>query len=132
MPNTTNTMTHRTLDELFHSTPEMQIYFKSNDTKPSEQDVEHLNIVAKLLRTNATLNIRLTGYSDVREQEGQNPFLSQQRAESVREALEHRGVNPRRIMIKACGATQAKADPTDYRGRVKDRKVSVEIYPSSF
>jgi outer membrane protein OmpA-like peptidoglycan-associated protein len=76
-----------------------------------------LDRVAKKLAAHADAHVRIEGYADPTGTPEGNMSLSEQRADSVRDYLESKGVDSSRVDVKAFGDTVLKYGRTDGRNR---------------
>jgi len=74
-------------------------------------------------------DIRISGHTDSRGSQQHNQTLSEQRAFSVANYLQRRGVDPRRIYSVGYGENHPIADNNSSRGRSQNRRVEIEILP---
>jgi outer membrane protein OmpA-like peptidoglycan-associated protein len=110
----------------------LALYFEydSADLHPRAQ--KQLEIVAGLLKSDASKKLKIAGHTDAMGAEDYNISLSQRRAEEVKKRLAALGVSAGQVVTEALGKTQPlspnyKADGTDDpEGRSKNRRA--EIY----
>ena len=69
--------------------------------------------------------VRIIGHTDSTGADSVNDPLSLQRAESARQYLAARGVDPRRVMIAGRGEREPVADNTSDAGRARNRRVEI-------
>jgi len=86
-----------------------------------------LNDLADIMKERPTIRIQLEGHTDFQGNELKNLELSQARVEAVRDYLVKRGVNNKRILLKAFGGTQPLTRERSLEGRKKNRRVEVRI-----
>jgi len=86
-----------------------------------------LNDLADMMKESPTIRIQLEGHTDFQGNEIKNLELSQARVEAVRDYLMKRGVNNKRILLKAFGGTQPLTRERSDEGRKKNRRVVVRI-----
>lgn len=84
------------------------------------------NLVA-FLQENPNRNVLVEGHTDSVGNEAYNQRLSQQRAESVKMALIHRGVSPGRIIAAGYGESYPVASNSTESGKQRNRRVEVII-----
>lgn len=84
------------------------------------------NLVA-FLQENPNRNVLVEGHTDSVGNEAYNQRLSQQRAESVKMALIHRGVSPGRIIATGYGESYPVASNSTEAGKQRNRRVEVII-----
>jgi outer membrane protein OmpA-like peptidoglycan-associated protein len=91
------------------------------DLNPSLRPV--LDQFAKGL--DSTVQVRIVGHTDSTGSDAVNDPLSLERARTVRNYLEDRGVPSSRLMIEGRGSRQPVADNTSDAGRAKNRRVEI-------
>ena len=89
-----------------------------------------LDRVAQVLAAYPQTTIFVAGHTDSTGSEEYNMKLSQQRADSVKNALVQRGVAPQRISAVGYGEGQPIADNNTEFGRQQNRRVEVRINPT--
>ncbi len=97
------------------------IYFETNkwDMKGDPQELSKL---AEILKSNPRMKIEIEGHTDARGSESYNIWLSNKRANTVREYLIGLGVSPDQIQVKGYG----KEAPSG-KGYEKDRRVEFRV-----
>lgn len=83
--------------------------------------------LAQYLQANPDQEILIEGHTDSVGTAGYNQRLSEQRAESVYQALEQRGVDPSRVRVVGLGENYPVADNSTNAGRSENRRVEVVI-----
>jgi OOP family OmpA-OmpF porin len=71
------------------------------------------------------LRVELVGHADSQGPEAMNLELSRWRAESAREYLVSRGVDPDRIVVRGAGESEPVAPNTTARGRALNRRLEL-------
>ena len=84
-----------------------------------------LDQAAALLREASSIKVEIAGHTDNVGDADANLSLSQQRAESVRNALVERGIDGGRLVAKGYGATAPVADNRSEAGRAQNRRVEL-------
>lgn len=84
------------------------------------------NLVA-FLRENPNRNVLVEGHTDSVGNDAYNQRLSQQRAESVKMALIHRGISPGRIIATGYGEAYPVASNSTEAGKQRNRRVEIII-----
>lgn len=69
--------------------------------------------------------VRIVGHADSTGSDAINDPLSQRRAESVRDYLASRGVDPRVVQTSGRGSREPVADNTSEAGRARNRRVEI-------
>lgn len=82
-----------------------------------------LDTVAQVLRDFPTITVEVQGHTDDRGNDDYNMRLSDQRAQSVREYLVGRGIDPTRLQARGYGETRPIESNRTGRGRAVNRRV---------
>jgi len=97
--------------------------FGKADLKPEgEQTVDE---IAKMLKSNVDLRIRIEGHTDNVGSAEANKALSEGRAKAVMSALVRRGIDPKRLAAGGFGSERPIADNRTEEGRAKNRRVEL-------
>ena len=99
--------------------------FDSSELTPSERD--DLDGVAKALKDDPDLSLRLDGHTDSIGTSQYNDSLSLQRANAVLDYLRGKGVNMDRLQAQGYGKDNPAESNTSPEGRAKNRRVELEI-----
>lgn len=86
-----------------------------------------LDRLAQVMRQYPELTLQAEGFTDSTGSEDYNMMLSQARANSVREALVARGIDPGRILAQGYGETMPIASNATAAGRQQNRRVEIVI-----
>lgn len=120
----------KVLDEQRIITPTVvdsnSIYFRSGSAKIPNSYKPLLDEKAQILRSDPSLQIYLTGHSDIVGSRDENNKLALLRAQAVKSALMIRGVYAKQIFVKSMGESKAQAI-SDPQMMQKDRRVDLEI-----
>jgi outer membrane protein OmpA-like peptidoglycan-associated protein len=92
--------------------------------RENREDIENL---ARVLAAYPNARVRVVGYTDSRGGELPNQALAYQRARSVAEALEDRGVDENRIEAVSGGEDNALASNATAQGRFANRRTEIII-----
>ncbi|HYG37708.1 MAG TPA: OmpA family protein [Cytophagales bacterium] len=92
-----------------------------------ENSYPELERLAKLLKENENIHIELAGHTDNRGNAALNFKLSEDRVKVVKEFLVRRGVEGKRIKIKAYGGSKPIASNTTEETRRLNRRVEVTV-----
>jgi len=110
----------------------LALYFEYDQAELHPRAQKQLDIVAGLLKSDASKKLHIAGHTDAKGTDNYNLGLSQARAESVKKQLAALGVAAEQIVTTGMGKAQPlspnkKADGTDDpEGRSKNRRA--EIY----
>ena len=105
----------------------LNIYFRTNSAALGPQNdlgIEHL---AHYLKDLPEISVDLEGHADRRGTDAYNIKLSQQRAETIRQALIRNGLAENRIHCHGYGESGAKAARGDIEGYIFDRRVRIKL-----
>jgi OmpA-OmpF porin, OOP family len=103
------------------------IQFKLNSDELLPASFPILNEAADILGEYPGIRMEIQGHASSDGDDMHNMVLSQKRAESVRQYLVNRGVEPSRLMATGYGETQPIADNDSQEGRVMNRRVEFKI-----
>lgn len=90
-----------------------------SDSEPAVQEV------AKLLRNDPQLRLKVEGHTDNSGEATHNRTLSRQRADSVVRALTALGIDGARLQAAGLGADKPLADNANEEGRARNRRVEL-------
>jgi len=103
------------------------IFFATGKSTLSNQSFPELNRIAITMSENKTLSIELGGHTDNVGGDDFNMKLSQDRADSVREYLIGKGIEPDRVASKGYGETVPVAKNDTPEGQQRNRRVEFKI-----
>jgi outer membrane protein OmpA-like peptidoglycan-associated protein len=104
------------------------VLFETDKSALLPSAIAKLNDVADaLIKGNPDANITIEGHSDSTGNRDHNLVLSQQRAESVKQALVGRGVAADRIKTVGVGPDRPIADNKSPEGRANNRRVEIIV-----
>jgi outer membrane protein OmpA-like peptidoglycan-associated protein len=119
-------VTHTSDNELKLTVPsDVSFAFDRADIKPSMRPI--LDQLASGLASQPNTEMRIIGHTDSVGSDPYNDRLSMERAESTRQYLVERGVNPRQIQVAGRGEHEPVADNTTDAGRAKNRRVEIYV-----
>lgn len=104
-----------------------QVFFATNKTKVLKQSVPLLDEIAKVLKDNPTINIRVEGHTDSSGKRKNNIKLSQGRAKSVVSELIKRGINKNRMVSEGFGPDKPIDTNDTPEGKANNRRVEIHI-----
>lgn len=116
----------RTPDGLVLTLPETVLFDYNSATLRSESAAT-ITKVASVLTYFSTAQIGVRGHTDSTGSADKNQTLSEQRAQSVADALSKGGVTAGRMTVKGFAATQPIASNGDDAGRQKNRRVEIVL-----
>ena len=101
------------------------INFKSGKAEMTYESYQFIEPVLKQLRQYPEVVIEVRGHSDSVGSYAKNMQLSQQRAESVRQYLISKGIEPDRIRAAGFGSSSPIADNRTAAGRAQNRRIEI-------
>ena len=120
-----------THDDVLTSDLSYDVYFRSGSTEIEDFDPARLIAVSQLLDEIDELEVHLDGYADRRGDKDKNIALSNERINSVRQALIDSGVDENRIISKAYGEMKMVSAAGDLEAYTFDRKVVIRFERAS-
>jgi len=108
------------------------VMFDTNSSviKPAAYASGEIDRVAQILNRYPDTTIKVVGYTDSTGSESHNQQLSEQRANSVKNALVVKNVNAARISALGMGESNPIADNATEGGRQLNRRVNIIIEPT--
>lgn len=103
------------------------IFFELNSYELKDESVTELNKIIKFMETNPFLVIEIGGHTDNSGSESYNLDLSEQRAQSVKNALVQRGLPSRRIQTKGYGMYVPLNDNSSEEEKAINRRTELKI-----
>jgi OmpA-OmpF porin, OOP family len=100
-----------------------KVHFKTNKADIRPDSFHLLDTVAMVLRDFPTIKVEVQGHTDSVGNDAYNMRLSQARAESVRDYLIQRGVDPGRMVARGYGETRPIESNRTKKGRAENRRV---------
>ena len=91
----------------------------------TDDSAKALGEVAKLLKENADLKLRVEGHTDNVGKSKDNLELSKKRAAAVKDWLSENGVEASRLATEGFGDKKPVADNSTEEGRAKNRRVEL-------
>lgn len=105
-----------------------KVFFRSGSEQILPKSFKLLDQVASVLKNYQHLKkIQIEGHSDNRGSKRRNQRLSQRRAESVRQYLVDKGIEPERLVALGIGPSRPIASNRSRRGREQNRRVEFVI-----
>ncbi|HMV41488.1 MAG TPA: OmpA family protein [Leptospiraceae bacterium] len=100
------------------------LYYELNESKLTKENIKLLDKIAAFLKLNVQDSIEIGGHTDNIASKEFNVKLSDKRAEIVKEYLVSKGIDEKRIKIKAYWYSQPQAGNDTEDGRAKNRRVN--------
>jgi OOP family OmpA-OmpF porin len=105
----------------------MTIEFALDSWVISEGGAELLDRIAGILGRHPDFHIQVQGHTDVLGEEAYNLYLSQQRADAVRDYLVAKGVPGDQITSLGLGSSMPQADNATREGRRTNRRIEFHV-----
>jgi outer membrane protein OmpA-like peptidoglycan-associated protein len=99
-----------------------RIHFDFNKADIKKEYIPLLKEVAKVLKENPNINLRIEGYTDDIGTKAYNQRLALKRAMAVKDFLVKEGINPERIQVAGFGKERYIAENTTPIGRLTNRR----------
>ena len=104
------------------------IYFKQSEPEVLEESHPALNDLAKFLKSNQGVYIRINGHTDNQGDEHALMKLSERRARAIKDYLVYsKGISPLRVDTKGFGASEPVNNNSTDELRKANRRVEIEI-----
>lgn len=103
------------------------VYFASGSARIPSEDREGLEEVARVLRDNPRLRIRIDGHTDSAGSAEENEALSKRRARAVRDDLVAAGISSDRLETRAWGETRPTASNDTDEGKRVNRRAEISV-----
>ncbi len=103
------------------------LIFQVGRSKISEESYSELDLVANMMKENASMVIQLEGHTDYQGDAKENMKLSQARVEAVKQYLVSRGTTKNRVKTKAFGGTQPISRENTPEAHRMNRRVEMRI-----
>ena len=107
---------------------EFQVMFPTGEDALSSQDNRRIGSLAKYLKQNPQLKVRLDGHADPRGTDEYNNVLAAERAKSVATALKELGIEENRIAVYSHGSSFAITTHANRDRYAFERRVQIEVF----
>ena len=108
-------------------TARLEAHFPTDEYAVSDDIVDELRNFAQFLKENTQYNAILTGHTDSSGNEEKNKILSQNRANSIKDALVELGIEASRLTAIGKASTEPVATNATVEGRAQNRRTEVEL-----
>lgn len=103
------------------------VTFEFNSHEVDADTSFKLDAVANNLQDKTDASVEIIGYTDSKGSSEYNEWLSQRRAEAVKDYLVSKGISPNNLSTKSSGAESPVADNTTEQGRGANRRVEIVL-----
>jgi OmpA-OmpF porin, OOP family len=103
------------------------VFFASGSSKLLPKSYASLNEVVKLLKSDESLLIDVSGHTDASGKEDKNQILSEARAKAVKDYLVSKGIAEGRLASAGFGSTKPVADNKTAAGKAKNRRTELSV-----
>ena len=103
------------------------VFYATGSFELEEASRAELNKVYGFMLENPAIGVEISGHTDNTGTPEHNQKLSEQRAKSVVEYLQNRGIDPQRIKASGYGEEQPVADNATEEGRALNRRTELKI-----
>ncbi len=103
------------------------VFFASGSSKLLAKSNASLNEVVKLLKSDESLMIDVSGHTDASGKEDKNQLLSEDRAKAVKDYLVSKGIAESRLTNAGFGSTKPVADNKTAAGKAKNRRTELSV-----
>jgi outer membrane protein OmpA-like peptidoglycan-associated protein len=107
----------------------LKVNFDTNKYNIKDSYVEDISSFAQFLKENPGYDAVVSGHTDSIGSSKSNQILSQNRADSVREAIIEQGIDGNRLTAIGEGETKPIASNMNKEGRAQNRRIEVELKP---
>lgn len=101
------------------------LYFEYKDARIRPDHDRLLDEHARTLTSNRKAVLRIEGHADERGSDAYNKQLGMKRAESVKQALTRRGVNPKQLKLMSHGKSRPKVKGHDETSWAENRRTDL-------
>ena len=109
--------------------PLKDVNFRYNSIELTDDARRTLDRIAGILGKQADIRLEVAGHTDSQGNEAYNLWLSQHRAQAVRDYLITHGLDPDNVSARGYGAQQPIADNSTVDGLVQNRRVELRSLP---
>lgn len=106
------------------------IFFETDKSELKEESFPELDRIASFLEDNTSITVEISGHTDNVGSSKYNMQLSERRAKAVVNYIIEKGIDEKRIEVKAYGKTKPVATNKTTEGRSKNRRVEFKILKS--
>ncbi|WP_044208882.1 OmpA family protein [Flammeovirga sp. OC4] len=104
------------------------IFYKTNSSYLEKTSHDELDRIVELLRSETTIEkVTITGYTDDQGKESYNQWLSEKRAQTVKNYLVKKGIAASRLIVEGKGENEPIDSNETEEGRKQNRRVEFKI-----
>jgi outer membrane protein OmpA-like peptidoglycan-associated protein len=103
------------------------VFFDVDRYNLKQQSMVELNRLYEFMKANPKVKVEISGHTDNTGSEAANKTLSQNRAKSVADYLQSKGIPVSRLQYKGYGATKPVAGNDTEAGRALNRRTEAKI-----
>ncbi|MBE9461137.1 OmpA family protein [Dyadobacter subterraneus] len=104
-----------------------RVTFEPSAANLSQESMEQIDNIAKILRAYPNVNIKIGGYTDNTGDAATNLSLSKSRADAVRRGIVNKGIKATRISSEGYGIEHPVADNNTEEGRAQNRRIAINV-----
>lgn len=105
----------------------IRIYFDWDSSRLTPEGVRIVDLAARLIQACPGARVTISGHSDQSRKRAYALGLSQRMADSVRDALVSRGVDPKHILVMAMGSSRPAVAPPRSGREPRNRRVEIGV-----
>jgi outer membrane protein OmpA-like peptidoglycan-associated protein len=109
----------------YDSHPWNVVYFDPGSAVINDENLQKLDRAAEMIKIYAPAMVAVRGYTDAVGDEFSNFFLSQRRADAVKDYLVQSGLDADRLVTVGCGENNSGFDNRTHMGKIMNRRVEL-------
>ncbi|HYG38764.1 MAG TPA: OmpA family protein, partial [Cytophagales bacterium] len=103
------------------------LYFEQSTSDIPKSALQELNDIVEMLNENAEMVIQLEGHTDFRGNPKLNYQLSEERVEAIRDYIYDKGIDKRRVKVKAFGGSMPLSKEDSEEAKKTNRRVEIRV-----
>lgn len=104
-----------------------RITFGTNAANLSNESLEQIDNIAKILRAFPNVNVKIGGYTDNSGDAATNLSLSKSRADAVKRGIINKGIKATRISSEGYGIEHPVASNETEEGKAQNRRIAINL-----